>query len=324
MAGGEASLRRTRRHPIAAAAGVLLLVPMLVVFGARDAVWAWYALPPWWVRTVDQRHPSGARWTLDDRRDPSAPGDRFRLEINGRSELELDEHTIRLGPTAGGRTPPAGAVDLDYDSVDELVVTAFSGGAHCCETVYIYQLTTPPRLVAKVEAGNGMAVYGRGARALFCIPDQTFDYWNAPHSASPQPEVYYTIRDGRLRVELDYMTMAVLGRNRIGEGAASEIRAALAKPGSDLDPRMWTRMLDLMYSGLEPLAWRFFDECWPAERPGKEEFRREFVGMLEKSPQWRDVRDARAAAARGEPPPWALVGRPTPTADPAPAAPATP
>lgn len=329
---GEAALGNARVFSLAVAAGLVLLLPILAVFGMRDSVRAWYALPPWWVRAVDERHAGGAGWTLDVLRDPSGRGARFGLWAGQRTLLELEEHTIRIGPTRATGEQQRRAVDLDYDGVDELVVTAFSGGAHCCETVYIYQLApgAPPRRVARIEAGNGMFVHGPGASALFNVPDQTFDYWNAPHVSSPQPAVYYTIRGGRLVVDLRHMTMAARSGDLSQAVDPAEVRKAMTVPGSALDPRMWAYMLDLMYSGEEALAWYVFEQSWPPERPGKTEFRAEFLGVLEKSPQWRDVRAARAAAARGEEPPEASVGLsggagpPSPPAPPAPPASAAP
>jgi hypothetical protein len=46
--------------------------------------------------------------------------------------------------------------DLDYDGKNELLLTNFTGGAHCCDEVYIFRNIAPNKYqyVAKLVAGN--------------------------------------------------------------------------------------------------------------------------------------------------------------------------
>ena len=40
--------------------------------------------------------------------------------------------------------------------------------------------------------------------------------------------------------------------------------------------QLWTKMLDLIYSGNENVAWKLCDLSWPLDQPGKAEFLMEF------------------------------------------------
>jgi hypothetical protein len=73
---------------------------------------------------------------------------------------------------------------------------------------------------------------------------------------------------------------------------ARQVRSQLGlKPyrgeDSGLAVAFWGRMLELLYSGHEPLAWQYFDMVWPARKPGKEIFRADFERQLNQSPFWK-------------------------------------
>lgn len=48
--------------------------------------------------------------------------------------------------------------DLTKDGVPEAILSTFSGGAHCCTTVYVYSLTTPPRLLLEADVAHSGGV----------------------------------------------------------------------------------------------------------------------------------------------------------------------
>ena len=51
----------------------------------------------------------------------------------------------------------------------------------------------------------------------------------------------------------------------------------------DFQEAFWSEMLDLIYTGHEPLAWQYFDMAWPAKKPGKEKFKADFKEALAES-----------------------------------------
>jgi len=76
--------------------------------------------------------------------------------------------------------------------------------------------------------------------------------------------------------------------------AAQKDRAALGKtanepyppPEDHFLPPFWGRMLDLIYTGHEDLAWKYFDEVWPPSKLGQALFVRDFKKQLSESRYW--------------------------------------
>ncbi len=308
----ERDLGRTRRRRGRALIGLLLLAPIVsqvVYFHGLDI---YYALMPRWkrVESLTIGRTTATRWAI---RDPRERGQRASVRSNGRELLAFEDADITFGQQDWSLPPGSEAHklgagdDLNGDGVSELVVFSFSGGAHCCYTVYILELTDPPVVTATIDAQNGMGIKpapesdpSRRGQYDFDIPEQSFDYWNAPHVASPMPSVYYQLRDHRLVVDLAAMlkpapTVATL------DAEAARVRKLMAAPNSELEPDLWRTMLDLIYSGHESEAVRFFNEAWPEKRPGKDGFYAEFRSVLDKSAAYRAFTEALAASTAPAP-----------------------
>lgn len=53
--------------------------------------------------------------------------------------------------------------------------------------------------------------------------------------------------------------------------------------------RLWGAMLDLIYTGHAPLAWKLLDLVWPKEKPGKSGFIGAFCDRLGQSRYYDDL-----------------------------------
>ncbi|MFZ4575751.1 MAG: hypothetical protein ACOYN0_15255 [Phycisphaerales bacterium] len=305
----ERELFRTRRRWRTASLGLALLLPLLGFFAYRDGRRVWYSLPPKWSTTSTVRSGTtlAKTYTL---RDPTDRGALARVWHNGEQIVELEDWMIEFGlrqydPTTYQPLAPIGAPeDLNGDGIQELLIVAYSGGAHCCYTVTLLELSTPPRVIATINAVNGMgAEKQESGEILLNIADQSFDYWKAPHAGSPFPSVFYRLKSGRLEIAMERMLRADpdLAPDKL-QALATEILATHANNPAELNSDMWRAMLDLMYAGREPEAWSFFDACWPDSRAGKEDFKKEFLDVLNSSVRWRDFSNALAAHRRGDPP----------------------
>lgn len=313
----EARLHATRRRPLLAVAASLLALPLPALVVHRHGYDILYAVLPKW--KSDQRlvvvDVVAESFQLRDHRDRGA---RAVVRYRGTEVLDVQDAWVEFGqdeynPVTGTRGGIIGAgTDLNNDGTADLVIFGFSGGAHCCYTVYVVELCSPPRIVGEIDGRNGLGLRrldpnAEGRReTVFDIADQTFDYWNAPHVASPMPSVYYRLQDHQLRLAPELMLAPAITESELAARAAA-IRAATAAADSELDSTLWRTMLELLYSGNDGRAWSFFDSAWPETRPGKEAFIAEFRKMLSESPQWRDFQAALAAASRGEQIPAAVV-----------------
>lgn len=82
-----------------------------------------------------------------------------------------------------------------------LVINYFSGGAHCCTTLYLYALAPRFRHLATFYAGNydlreEKDVNGDGAKDLVC-GDDSFAYFHCCHAESPGLPYVLVYRRGR-------------------------------------------------------------------------------------------------------------------------------
>jgi hypothetical protein len=318
-------LARTRRRWRLASLGVLLAAPLLAQIGWFHGLDIYYGLMPRWkhAETVTLGSTIATRWTI---RDPRERGQRAVVRSGSRTILSIEGADITFGQRDWALPPQSTAHklgagdDLNGDGTPELVVFAYSGGAHCCYTVSILELSEPPLLIATIDAQNGMGIKPATADPLrrgqydLDIPEQSFDYWNAPHAASPMPGIAYRLIDHHLSIDLPEMLRPPPAQATLDTEAA-RIRQAMAAPRSPLEPDLWRVMLDLIYSGHEPAARAFFDAAWPPTRDGKEAFYASFRSVLDKSLHYRNFKtafEARSRSAAVPPPPAAL---------PAPAAP---
>lgn len=67
-----------------------------------------------------------------------------------------------IKPAEFGPAPQSGLIDLDDDKRTELVVYNFTGGAHCCDEIYIFRNTAPNKYqqAGKMFAGNTCITQG--------------------------------------------------------------------------------------------------------------------------------------------------------------------
>jgi hypothetical protein len=206
-------------------------------------------------------------------------------------------YLLGQGKDENGPRIPNGA-DVTGRGHPDMLVSFYTGGAHCCLLYYVFELEPVFRLIATLDAGSGdhsrfLRIDGR---FYFVGADWTFSYWKSSFADSPAPGVIVGFVDnpngGGYHLALDKMS----GPTPTPEewsSALSEARNAFREnnPFSDgIGSRLWGTMLDLIYEGHPDLAWRVFDESWPSNRAGKEKFLSDFCFQLKTSPYWPDLK----------------------------------
>jgi len=185
--------------------------------------------------------------------------------------------------------------DKTGDGTPDVAIAYYSGGAHCCFSAYFIELGERVRVAADVDGGNvPVNAVGRaqGGGLRLETADNTFAYWLVSFADSPLPSITLEFRRGELRPAPELMrkrppTLAKLRQESRQVRSQLSLEPYKGEEESGFEVAFWGRMLDLLYSGNETLAWQYFDLVWPAKKPGKAIFRADFEKQLNLSWFWR-------------------------------------
>ena len=209
----------------------------------------------------------------------------YRFEVGNIGSDKNENRLIAMGNDITGNGKP------------DLVVSGYSGGAHCCTTYYIFEIGEEFRKIAQIHTGNAMAHFvdtDGDSNLEFVTYDDTFSYWNTGFASSPMPEVILRFSNGAYRLASDLMSKPAL------DFAKLEARARSIRDNGEWyiwnKSDLWGVMLDLIYSGHADLAYQFFDMAWLPDAPGKEEFIKDFRTRLSTSPYWPEIKALNSAS----------------------------
>ena len=194
--------------------------------------------------------------------------------------------------------------ELNYqhpDGAPELIVTGWSGGAHCCYTLHVLSLDKPLQHQAiPVDDNDEVGFIDQdGAPPLLQFGDFDFAYWHAAFVDSPAPRLILRYDPVQRRYRADFAAV------HQDPPDAAALQALVAKPQAPL----WGPMLDLIYSGNAPAARQLLDLAWPDGRPGKERFLACFTRQLRSGRLWQMFGLGAGFAAEADFPPKPITAK---------------
>lgn len=229
----------------------------------------------------------------------------FEILHDGRRALAQNGFLFSIGGSAVAADESSSRVKMGTDVTGEgqpdLVMGEWTGGAHCCFRLRVYEIGEKFRQVADLDLKDTsdpqIADLDGDGKFELVIADWTFSYWHTSFADSPAPQVILRFRDSAFHLAADLMRTAPPPPAEL-EAKARQVRDhAPWTEGSDPPVALWGAMLDLIYGGNAKLAWTFLDDAWPAARPGKEKFLQEFRAQLAASPYWTDLQALNGAPA---------------------------
>ena len=177
--------------------------------------------------------------------------------------------------------------DITGDGIPDLIISMWSGGAHCCYSTYIFSLGEQFNKIDEIEGYhdvfdfkdfNGDGIYELVGR------DWVFAYWRVPFASSPAPLVILEYKNGKYVLAHAFMKKAP------PEDIEKEIYLTKSEFDGEVPARLWSNMLDLIYTGNGQFALDFFNKAWPENRKGKEEFMQSFKEQLAASKYWSEIK----------------------------------
>jgi hypothetical protein len=223
-----------------------------------------------------------------------------RMLLNGRVVYTLGDDAAEqysLGQTGDRRNKiprvPNGA-DLTGEGRPDMIVTSWSGGAHCCYTHYVFELEPKFRLLAKIDDGDtDLAHFEKldNNRGYSYVTSDIWSYWPSSFASSVSHAVLLRWDGDKFRLDLEKMRKPPPTAQQ-WKAALKDVDDAL-KDGGDtrgaLGVTLWDTVLDLVYTGHSDLAWKFVREANPEALKGDNPRLEEFCIGLKGGPYWADL-----------------------------------
>ncbi|HVJ40774.1 MAG TPA: hypothetical protein VM639_04725 [Dongiaceae bacterium] len=218
--------------------------------------------------------------------DTDAPAAFLLLEKDGQCQLLVSGQQVNVTSL---RLP------LGEETAPQLVISSYSGGAHCCFSYDIVSLGDhfADDVIDSADSPISLMGLGDGDTPDITYADMAFAYWNTSFAESPAGQVRLTWDKDRYRL-IDPKDQPAPGDAVIAAWQAEMTAAIRALPtpyvsiadqnngkeGPQLDPVIWSHLLDLIYAGYPELAVDLYNKAWPDGIKGKDVFWKDFVTQL--------------------------------------------
>jgi len=218
-----------------------------------------------------------------------APAAFVLLEKEGQCQLLVSGQQVSITSL---HLPP------DSAPAPQLVIGSYSGGAHCCFAYDIVSLGKSFAADAIDSADSPISLMGLGDGDTpdITYSDMAFAYWNTSFAQSPAGQVRLTWDKDRYRLVDAGAGTQPQPSDAVLAAWQAEMTAAIkalpspyvsiadqnnGKEGPQLDPVIWSHLIDLIYAGYAEMAVDLFNKAWPNEIPGKDVFWKDFVTQMQ-------------------------------------------
>jgi hypothetical protein len=224
----------------------------------------------------------------------------LRIYRNGKIVyfLAAEEQKYFLGQPADARFKiphvPNG-VDLTGNGRPDMIVTSWSGGAHCCYTHYIFELRPKLRLLTTIDDGNSdLSHFEKLDKSLgyYYVTSDIWSYWPSSFASSVRHDKVILKWDNeKFRLDLGMMRDPPPNPQQ-WKAALKDVDDALKDGGEirgALGVTLWAAALDLIYTGHSDLAWKFVREANPNALIGDNPSLEDFCTELKRDEYWPDL-----------------------------------
>lgn len=207
-------------------------------------------------------------------------------------EAEVDHHYYfgnHFDETSKGADLYSGH-DITGNGIPNLVVSNWTGGAHCCHFMTIFEMGKNLKKLITVDAKSSdirLVDLDNDGFPEVEFWDGSIDYLFASFAGSPGGRVVLKFHKGQYEVATELMKKPPPSLTEIDK-IKKKIRAAFEEHrNDDLPFVLLDTMMDLSYSGHMAQALKVASETWPSARQDYPSFKQRFVQALRKSLYWR-------------------------------------
>jgi len=211
--------------------------------------------------------------------------------------------------TLGQQANKDGTIAAIPDGVDitgrghaDMIVTEWTGGAHCCRLDHVFELRPKVRLLAELHAQDAdeshFADLDKDGRYYYVTADYTFAYWWGSFAGSPVHEVILRFvndrNGGQYHLAFDKMARPAPSEAEWADALArvkGELDLNDTNMANNLAQVLWQEVMDFIYTGHSDLAWKLLKEVGPKAQQGGYPSLTDFCLTLKASPYWPDLRE---------------------------------
>lgn len=180
--------------------------------------------------------------------------------------------------------------DITGNGSPHLIISNWTGGAHCCHFVHIFELGKKFKKLITVQANSSSVRFvdlDHDGFPEIEFLDGAIDYKFACFADSPGGRVVLKFKKDHYAVAPELMKSSSPTLRKI-KNLKKVMSLAFAKNDNpDLPYNFLNTMMELSYSGHFNLALKLADEVWPIDKPGLMKFKDEFSKSLHESIYWK-------------------------------------
>jgi hypothetical protein len=174
----------------------------------------------------------------------------------------------------------------------QLVVKRFTGGAHCCTSLLIFNLGSKFKKIAEVDGGNfepEIVDLDHDGIPEIRVPDDFLAYVFSDFGHSAIADVILKYESGRYSIAPEFMRKPPMGPKALKNKAAWWQKLLRQKKTPNWPPeKLIQDFTDLVYTGHKKVALTTLDQAWPVDVEGKSDFLRSFHVSLAHSQYYPD------------------------------------
>ncbi|PIR21671.1 MAG: hypothetical protein COV44_11900 [Deltaproteobacteria bacterium CG11_big_fil_rev_8_21_14_0_20_45_16] len=195
-------------------------------------------------------------------------------------------------------TDPYSGKDITGNQEPDLVITKRTGGAHCCQFLYVFEIGKSFRHLLTVDAQSS-DIYLKDLDGDK-VPeiefwDGSIDYRFASFASSSKGHFILKYNGKEYQPAVHLMRKPAPNKNEI-KRIKSQIQKIFDPQYPEVPYELLEPMMNLSYCGHLDLALKLADETWPPKRPGIEKFKNDFRDALRESRYWKSLSEALAKA----------------------------
>lgn len=178
--------------------------------------------------------------------------------------------------------------NITGNGVANLVISNWTGGAHCCHFLTVFELGKTLKKLVTVESGSSDIRFvdlDHDGVPEIEFWDGAIDYQFASFAGSPAGRVVLKFRSDHYEVSTHLMRRLPPTGWQM-KGLKKKIVGAFQEEAPELPFDFLEAMMNLSYSGNFEFAMKLADEVWPSKKNGLEKFKKDFSQSLHDSLYW--------------------------------------